>query len=178
MPEYTYYKIVCKDENIKDCYIGKTLDFKNRVRNHKSDCNNENSKEYNYKLYKFIRENGGWNNFDMIEIETNEYNDKDSSFRERYWIKELNANLNIVIPLRKRNEWYEDNIKIISEKNKEYRKNNKKIINQKNKEYRENNKETLKEKYKEKINCICGCEITKSNLLRHLKTKKHIDLMS
>ena len=54
------YKIVCNDLNIKDCYVGHTTDFKSRKCKHKSVCNNANAKEFNYYVYKFIRENGGW----------------------------------------------------------------------------------------------------------------------
>ncbi len=32
---YYYYKIICKDINIKDCYIGSTLNLKNRISYHK-----------------------------------------------------------------------------------------------------------------------------------------------
>ena len=158
MPIFSYYKIVSKDENIKDCYVGKTRNFKRRVIQHKSDCYNENYKAYNLKVYEFIRENGGINNFNFIEIEKNEYNDKDSAIRERYWIEELNANLNSLIPSRT---------------DKEYNENNKEIINEKHKEYRENNIEILNQKAKKKISCECCCEIRKDYLSRHLKSKKH-----
>ena len=137
MPEYIYYKIVCKDENIKDCYVGKTNNLKKRFLKHKSNCYNENHKFYNLNLYKFIRENGGINNWNFIEIETNKYDKKDSAIRERYLIEELNANLNIVIPSRTLQEWKEDNKKY----HKKYYIKNKEII----KEYRENNKEKRKE---------------------------------
>ena len=143
MPEYIYYKIICKNENIKDIYVGKTKNFKRRVIQHKSDCYNENCKEYNLKVYEFIRENGGINNFNFIEIEKNEYNDKDSAIRERYWIEELNANLNSLIPSRT------------------------------DKEYYNKNKEIINEKRKEKIICKCGCEISKRNLSKHFKSKLH-----
>ena len=167
MPKYIYYKIISKDENIKDCYVGKTTNFKKRVEYHKSYCYNENRKEYNYKLYKFIRENGGWNNWKFIEIETNEYNDKDSAIRERYWIEELNANLNIVIPSRTSKEY-----------EKKYRENNKDILNEYQNEYRENNRKIINEKQREKITCECNCKITKSNLSKHLKTQKHIKFLA
>jgi hypothetical protein len=158
---FTFYKIVSIDENIKDCYVGKTLDFKRRIIDHKNHCNNENRKEYNYKLYKFIRENGGINNWNFIEIETNEYNDKDSSFRERYWIEEFNATLNIVIPSRTQKEYEE------SEK-----------IKEKRKDYYYKNIEIINDKQREKITCECSCKICKNYLSRHLKTKKHIDYLS
>ena len=46
------------------------------------------------------------------------------------------------------------------------------------KEYYEKNKEKINEKSKTKITCECGCEICKDCLNRHMKSKKHIDLMS
>ncbi len=149
MPIFTYYKIISKDENIKELYVGKTTNFKRRIRDHKNISNNQNCKGYNLKLYKFIRENGGWNNWEFIEIEKNEYNDKDSAFKERYWIEELKATLNNDIPSRTKQEWskiYRENNK---EKDKQYRENRKEIKKEKDKQYRENNKEIIKEKKKE-----------------------------
>ena len=141
---FTFYKIVSKDDNIKDCYVGKTKNFKNRFLKHKSDCYNKNHKCYNLKVYQFIRENSGIDNWDFIEIETNEYNDKDSAIRERYWIEELNATLNINIPSRTlkelKKEYYDKNKEIIKEKKKEYYDKNKEIFKQKKKEYYDKNK--------------------------------------
>ena len=189
MPIFIFYKIVCKDENINDCYVGKTKDLKRRWYSHKSRYYKEKN---NLKLYQFIRENGGWNNFNMIEIEKNEYDDKDSAIREKYWVKELNATLNCQIPSRTQKEilkeyyennkeklkeihkeWYENN----KERKKDYYENNKEKLKEIHKEYYHNNKEKIKEINKEIIICECGCEITKKSLTRHKKTKKHIDLM-
>ena len=157
---FTFYKIVSIDENIKDCYVGKTKNFKNRIIDHKSNCYNQSRKCYNIKLYQFIRENGGINNWKFIEIETNEYDKKDSAFRERYWIEELNATLNSHIPSRtiyeyqkeyceknieKIKKYFDENIEKIKEKRKKYNNKNK----EKRKEYREKNKEEIKEKQKE-----------------------------
>jgi len=159
MPEYIYYKIISKNENIKDIYVGKTTNFKKRILRHKSDCNNENDKNYNIKVYQYIRENGGINNFNFIEIETNEYNDKDSAFRERYWIEELNATLNSVIPSTTYKECCEKH-------------------NKRQKKYFDKNREIINEKKREKITCECGCEIRKDYLSTHLKSKKHINYLS
>ena len=116
---FIYYKIVSKNENIKDIYVGKTKNLKKRIIDHKSNCYNENRKCYNIKVYQYIRENGGWDNFNFIEIETNEYNDKDSAIREKYWVEDLKANLNSYIPSRTKKE-----------SQKEYRENNKKYFNE------------------------------------------------
>ena len=63
------YKIVCNDLNVKDCYVGHTIQFRERKASHKSKCNNEKNKLYNLNIYQIIRENGGWSNWSMIEIE-------------------------------------------------------------------------------------------------------------
>ena len=60
------YKIVCKDINIKDCYVGSTTDFVRRRYKHKSASEIITHQTY---VYDFIRQNGGWNNWEMIEIE-------------------------------------------------------------------------------------------------------------
>ena len=64
------YKICCNDLQIKEIYIGSTCNFTQRKYSHKRVCNNELLKTpcVNSKLYKFIRENGGWDNWDMIEL--------------------------------------------------------------------------------------------------------------
>ena len=144
MPIFTFYKIVSKNENIKDCYVGKTTNFKRRVWNHKGDCNNENNKHYNYKIYQYIRENGGINNWNFIEIEKGEYDNKESALKERELIEKFNANLNIVIPSRTQKEfkkdynknYYEKNAEIIKEKKREYYEKNAKIIIEKHKRYK------------------------------------------
>jgi hypothetical protein len=87
--------------------------------------------------------------------------------------------------LRTDKEYYKDNI----EHFKLYRETNKEIISEKAKEYRQTHKELIakqqqkkyennKNKYLEKIKCECGCEICKCSLKEHMKTKKHINLMS
>jgi hypothetical protein len=63
------YKLVCNDLTIKECYVGHTTDFTRRKSEHKRTCNNENGEYYNTKVYKTIRENGGWICWTMIEIE-------------------------------------------------------------------------------------------------------------
>ena len=64
--DYVIYKIICNDENIKDCYVGSTSNFKVRKWDHKRLSNDENSK---FKIYETIRNNGGWTNWTMLPIE-------------------------------------------------------------------------------------------------------------
>ena len=62
------YKFICIDKSLKDEYIGSTKNLYNRICQHKCRCNNINSSKYNLKVYKFIRENGGWSNWEIVVI--------------------------------------------------------------------------------------------------------------
>lgn len=158
-----FYKLCCKNPEITNIYVGHTTDFIRRKQQHKDNCNAVNSKKYNYYVYQFIRENGGWNNFDMIVLEQLSCENKyDAELRERYWLEELKASLNKYIPTRTKQEYHETN----REQKKE-----------RDKEYREQNREKISEKKKEKIECECGSNIRKSDLARHRKTKKHLEYL-
>jgi hypothetical protein len=196
------YKIYCKDENITDCYVGSTIDFDRRKRNHKHKCNNNKSKEYNFPVYRFIRDNGGFDNWKFEVLENYPCGNKESLlFKECFWIEKLNTTLNSHFPRRSKKEWYEDNKNELLEYFKKYRENNIEKIREKAKEYRsrpevkeyfkeyfkkyrENNKEKQKEsdkkryeknkeKLSEKIECECGVVVCRSGLSRHKKTQKH-----
>jgi hypothetical protein len=100
------YKIVSNDLNIRDCYVGSTTEFTKRKSSHKSICTNINSKMYNFKVYKFIRDNGNWVNWSMILIEMYPCaNHLESLQRERFWCENLNATLNSLVPSRRRLEY-------------------------------------------------------------------------
>ena len=57
------YKLHCKDTNIKDSFLGYTSNANDCNIYHKRRCNFSNG-----KLYQFIRENGGWNNWKFIVL--------------------------------------------------------------------------------------------------------------
>lgn len=163
------YKLCCKDITITDIYIGHTTDFKSRKNNHKSSCNNESE-----KIYQFIRENGGWYNWDMIMIENYSCNSKiEATKRERELIEELKATLNCNIPSRTKQEWNEINKDKIKEKNINYKLLNKDIIKEKDIIYRQLNKDKIKERQSQKFNCECGGHYNYTHKIRHLQTKKH-----
>jgi hypothetical protein len=90
------YKIFCKDESITDLYVGHTTNFIQRKYAHKISCNNLNK---TLKIYNTIRSNGGWDNWDMIEIA--KYNCKDSTearIKEQEHYTLLKASLNSCPP--------------------------------------------------------------------------------
>tara|TARA_R110002153_G_scaffold49949_1_gene140785 strand:+ start:76 stop:570 length:495 start_codon:yes stop_codon:yes gene_type:complete len=70
------YEIKSMDISITETYIGSTWDMKDRLIKHASNCYNENSKDYNYPIYKYIRENGGFHTFTMRVIDSGECEDE------------------------------------------------------------------------------------------------------
>ena len=104
------YKFVCNDINIKDIYIGATTDIIRRKSLHKSNCNNDTCSAYNLNIYKVMRNNGGFNNWTMLQIEQFKCNNKmESDVRERYWLELLSANMNSYTPNRTLEECKEYN---------------------------------------------------------------------
>jgi len=96
------YKIYCKDSTIKELYIGHTTNFVQRKHAHKQSCINEKSSNHQCKLYKVIRENGGWYNWRMEII--NFFNCKDhyeARIKEQEYFESLNATLNSIEPMPK-----------------------------------------------------------------------------
>ena len=138
MPNYhesIIYKICCKDPSITDIYVGSTTNFKSRKYQHKLSCNNENSGEYLYYKYLFIRENGGWENWDMIQIKAFKCeNKRELEAEERKIIEETGATLNKNIPFRLKKEYNEDNKEKIKIYKREYYQKNKVEITKKFKE--------------------------------------------
>jgi hypothetical protein len=138
----TFYKIYCKDINITDCYIGSTINFNQRKKLHKSVCNNEKHKYYNLKVYIFIRENGGWDNWIMEELESkNCESNEEARIREQELIVEFNATLNMIGAIFNKEKY--------NQRQKEYQEKNREILNQKSKKYYEVNKKIILQKQKE-----------------------------
>ena len=202
------YKLCCNDPTITNIYIGSTTCMKTRKNKHKSNCNNEKGKKYNIKVYQFIRNNGGWENWGMYMIEQYAANSKhDLERRERHYYDILKPALNCYIPTRTVQEYYKDN----KEHYKQYQQDNKEHIKQRAKQYREDHKEHIKqyrEDHKEHIKqyyqdnkeqikqyyqdnkeqikqyrnikhmCGCGKIYSNRNKTKHFKTNQHIDYMN
>ena len=171
------YKIYCKDENIKDFYIGSSKDLYDRMRVHKSMCYNENDRGYSLKIYEFIRENGDWENFN---VEIVEYypckNDKELKQREQYYIKKYEPTLNCFNAYITQEEKKEKNkLWKKSEKGKEYqRKYTKNFINNSEKYQQKLEKKKIWGKLP-KFCEICNRTVTNDGWSAHLKTKIHLE---
>ena len=140
------------EPSLHDFYIGSCKDMRRRKNEHKSHCYNENCKEYNYKLYQFIRANGGWDNFVMEEIEN--CNTERLYQVEQEYIDKLNPSLNSQRAYCSKEQRKEDM--------KGYKK-----------EFRIKYKDKINKKQKEKITCECGSIYTRTHKARHFKSIKH-----
>lgn len=130
------YRFVCQDETIICSYVGSTTNFVKRKNSHKSLCHKEGHKDYNLKLYKNIRDNGGWDNWKMIPLEEHPCeNYIQQLIREQYWIDKLNPTLNNKKAFRTKEEevWYQQqydkaNRDKINENQRKRRTNSKTIV--------------------------------------------------
>ena len=142
------YKIYCKDSSITEFYIGSSCDMKQRIASHKSDCNNTNSKKYNFKVYKFIRNNGGFENWEcetLLEVEVISKKELRLKYERPYQL-DLLPQLNSQLEGRTIEEWYEDNKEEILKKQKKWREDNKETILEYHKERYEDNREEILKK--------------------------------
>jgi len=150
------YKLCCNDINIHDIYIGHTTNFIQRKNKHKSSSKNI---DCNILVYNFIRENGGWDNWSMIQIEEINCNNKrEAEARERYWIDLLKSTLNSKNPyatldekIKQKQDWYEEHKEIILDSMKQHYEENKETKLQYQKQYAYENKEKIAEYQKQYI---------------------------
>lgn len=164
------YKLCCKDPEITAIYVGSTINLKNRKNRHKQCCVNLN-KKYDYFVYQFIRENGGWENWDVILIEKYPCDTKiELHQRERFWIEKLTASLNKQIPTQTDHEYYEKNKEERLAQKKTHYEANKEIILVRQREYA--HRRDVMDKRIVKIPCsICEKMISKCNMAKHMKVK-------
>lgn len=151
-----FYKIEhCEKPDL--FYIGSTTNFMVRKRQHESACNNTNNILYeNTKLYKMMRENGGWDYFEMSIIEEYPCIYKCEMLERFKELKEeLKPTMNFIglsdeekanrIALNKANKAITGNvIDTTKQKQKEWRELNRDFVNQRQREYYQANKTLVK----------------------------------
>ena len=188
MPDYTktvIYKIVNYDD-LNLCYVGHTTNFTKRKQEHKRTCTNDFYKGHQRKLYKMIRENGGWENFQMIFI--CDYpcsNKRDAEKEEDRYMLELKSNMNDQRAFHTNQEYRLENVHLKKEYDKSYREDNKEMLNLKSKKYREDNKDIISQKAKDyridnwdyvnrNQDCECGMKnMCVQHMSRHRKSELH-----
>ena len=78
-------------------YVGQTTDFSKRKHAHKrmAQCDHPTWKDSNTRIYKMIREYGGWDMFKMIQIKEFPCNSRREAEAEEFKVmQELNAVMN------------------------------------------------------------------------------------
>ena len=179
----------------EECYIGSTFDFNQRMIKHKTRCYNENSKYYNYKIYKYIRANGGWNNvnisiIDVYYLVNRKFKNETEQYYMDYFQSGLNSNKAFTGLERKEylKEYRKNNVEKTKEYQKQWYKNNTEKIKQKYednkgkiKQYYEDNKGKIKQqqkKYRNKrVNCpLCKKEMNRGSLSKHIKNSCKMNL--
>ena len=149
------YKIepICEHEEA-DIYIGSTTKeyLIQRMAKHKESYNQWKKGQTGKQRQMTscgLFEKYGVNNFIITLIESVSANTKDELLaREAYYIQNLKC-VNRNIPRRTAKEWFQT----------------------------EKGKQSLRKSQSRIKICDCGCEIQSSDLARHKKTKKHINLM-
>jgi len=157
------YKIICLVPDINNIYVGYTTDIIRRKYYHK--IKSLDPKNNKYKLYHFINQHGGFNNFDIIEIRKYPcMNNNQAKAKQYKYIKLLNADLNSNNVINT-----SDNIKAFSNEN-EHR-----LINiEKARKIKQNNDIKRHEKQKQLINKIMETELYNEQIQKIKEEKRKI----
>jgi len=174
---------IIRHNHSNNCYIGSTTDFQQRIKQHKRVCYYENLPSYKYKLYQFVRENDGWDNFNITRLY--ECEEEKLKIKEQHYMDLIKPSLNSVNAFGEDEEKKKEGDR---ERSRNYRKNYRDIINEKLKIYYDRNKKKYKvyraeryekekdiisEKKKEKMTCECGSEFRITDKARHYRSLKH-----
>lgn len=170
---------ILKHKTNKDCevYIGSTIDFRIRYNYHKSSYN----RFPNAKLYKYIIENGGWEEWTMEKLFNYPCNNKRVlELKEDEIMREYNSKLNSFRAFhteKERNEkWYKENKEYALQQALEYREQHRQENILYQRQYRKNNIDKIKKRDYAKIICDnCGGEVSRHHIARHKKTKKCLE---
>jgi hypothetical protein len=151
---------IIRHKESDNCYIGSTEDIKARERTHKSAL----KRGVNLKIYRFMRDNGGWDNFDMVEICKCDIDMLREM--EQYHKDFINPSLNSQNVIQ-------DKEKVKQQIKKHYYNNREKRLEQV-RQYNKNNKDIINAKRSVVIECECGVSHTKRHKARHLKSNYHL----
>ena len=151
---------------IHDVYVGSTKNLNKRLDSHKTAFTNPNARDYNKKLYQYIRENGleiVMNVIDMCPID-------EQYIREQTWMDKLQLECN-------KNRAYRTPEQIKEQVNQYYIDN----IEERKASHRQHyidNREKISARKAIKVTCECGSICRRGDIARHLKSKKHLKRIS
>ena len=136
---------IIRHKHTDNCYIGSTMDFDKRKKEHMICVVSEKQTNYTHPVYQFIRENDGWDNFDMVKICDCDENERLKM--EQHHMDFIKPSLNCKRALG----FDHERRKIYKKKNdREYYLNNKEKIYNYSNEYRN-----------QKVICDCGKEVSR-----------------
>ena len=160
------YTVRCYDDDTA-IYVGSTIEpLSARMSKHR--CSKKCS------LYQYV--NGNWENWYIELYEEYPCNNKQLLQKREGEIIRLIGNINKKDVGRTRKEHYESNKEQLIKKQKEYYEANKKTVLEYKKKYHEANKKKINENKKVKVICDhCWCELNKSSLKTHQKSKKCLE---
>ena len=158
------YVLKCSNESILDSYIGSTKDLETRNKQHFYSCKHHS----NRKLYNFINNNGGFNNWNIEIIKTFENITRlNLKEEEKKIILKYKPTLNKNIPLQTNKEWRNKNKDKLRRNQTRYNYINRFEYNKKRLENYHKKKDLLKlcskvyyHKHKKEINKKLGTKLT------------------
>ena len=161
--EIIFYRFVCDDPNIINTYVGHTTNLTRRKSKHKEACNYQKHLHHHYRVYQIIRDNGGWDNWDMIEIHRQLCIDyTDARKKEQEYIEYYNCDMNSRNAYTNKIDYFKNRVDIKAEYDRKRRNEKSDEIKLKKKEYYQKNKEKINARLKEnRINN----KLLKSNII-------------
>ena len=147
------YHIVDSDKVVH--YIGSTSNFVNRKSQHKYNCNHSEVKHHNYDIYRYIRDNGGWDNFECVPIRRveNVKNSIDLRIAERQEMEKYSTLKNMLGSYMSKEDrkicnqkWKQNNPEKHMESVRKWQLNNPERKREIDRKYRENNREKIMER--------------------------------
>tara|TARA_R110000868_G_scaffold88743_2_gene247325 strand:+ start:1303 stop:1764 length:462 start_codon:yes stop_codon:yes gene_type:complete len=92
--DYSFYIIQSKFDPYSHNYVGSSKDIQNRIRTHKSTCNNKKCINHKCKLYETIRSNGGWKAFELVVVDVIHMTEQNAHIHEQIMIEVIQPTLN------------------------------------------------------------------------------------
>jgi hypothetical protein len=151
-------------------YVGSTTNFSQRKGTHKHNCNNKEGKNFTSPIYCHIRDNGGFDCFEVIPIKSLKLRNK----TELLIAEQEEMGKHQTLANRKKAHITIEEKRIDHNKsNKQYYEEHKAERNQYDKQYYQEHKAELNEKQRQTVKCpICNSTATRSNFKRHQRSKK------
>lgn len=172
MPDYKQGRIYKIVSPCGMTYYGSTTQrICNRMKNHINEIEKNRNKDCTANR---VIDAGG----EIYLVEMYPCNSEDELKAREAWYIRYRPCVNVKIPGRTWDEYYQDNRGKLLAYQKEYRTNNKEKVIARNKRYYQNNKQEINRKNKlrdsQKYNCECGSTCRRGDKSKHFRTKKHM----